>query len=129
MPRRGNCITNFKIAAKTNYDRGDCEFILVMHEKSSIMNIEPICKEYCFIPNTTIKELLTSTKQYRVGTIDVIVIVAYQMGTQCTIEIKYGNMGNDKAIVSTYLSIILTPKQFNYVYSFLIRYSIFFAYF
>ena len=59
LQRKGVCITNFKIVAKTNYDRGDCEFILVLHEKSSIMNIEPVCKEYCFIPNTTIKSLLT----------------------------------------------------------------------
>ena len=99
----------------------------MLHEKISIMNIEPICKEYWFIPNTTIKELLITTEQYPVGTAVAIVTATYQMGTQCTIEIKDGNMDNDKVIVSTYLSIILTPKQFNYVYSFF-QYSIFFAY-
>ena len=98
----------------------------MLHEKITIVNIYPVCKEYCFLPNTTIKELFPSIEQYVVGTIATIVIVAYQMGSQCTIEIKDGNNDNDKAVISTYLSIILIPKQFNYVCSSYL-YTIFFT--
>ena len=101
LPGKSVCITNFSVAAKTNYDRGDCEFILLVHGKSIVSNIDPVCKEYCFIPNTTIKELLASTDHYAIGMIVAIVTRAQQSCMQFYLEIKDGNTDNDKAIVST----------------------------
>jgi hypothetical protein len=54
-------ITNFKVAPKTNYDHGEVECILLVEQETSIENIAPICQEYNFIPNTSIRILLATT--------------------------------------------------------------------
>jgi hypothetical protein len=95
---KGICITNFKIAPKTNYDHGEVECILLVDQHTSIENIAHVCQEYNFIPNTSIKILLATTEQYALGTIGAIVTTAKKLGTQYTLEIKDGNSENDKAI-------------------------------
>ena len=41
---KGTCLGNFKIAAKTDYDHGDCDCILVVNHNTSIEKIELVCK-------------------------------------------------------------------------------------
>ena len=100
LPGKGVSITNFKIAAKTTYDHGDSECILVVGQYTSIENISLVCHEYNFIPNTSIKTLLEQTEQYVLGTIGAIVTSAKKTGTQYTLEVKDGNSENDKATIS-----------------------------
>ena len=73
LPMKGIRSRNFKIATKTDYDHGECECILVVDHNNRIDNREPICKEYKFIPNTTIRIVLASTYKYVLGTIGAIV--------------------------------------------------------
>lgn len=105
LPGKGVSITNFKIAAKTTYDHGDSECILVVDQHTSIENISPICDEYNFIPNTPIKTLLEQTEQYVLGTIGAIVTSAKKIGTQYTLEVKDGYLEIEKATASLFLSI------------------------
>jgi hypothetical protein len=49
---------------------------LLVDQETSIENISPVCQQYNFIPNTSIKILLEETKQYALGTIGAIVTVA-----------------------------------------------------
>jgi hypothetical protein len=56
LPGSGISITNFKILPKSNYDRGDCDHIISLDESSVVETLSPICKEYNFIPDTTIKQ-------------------------------------------------------------------------
>ena len=102
---KGVSITDFKIAAKTTYDHGDSECILVVDQQTSIENIPPVCHEYNFIPNTSIKTLLEQTEQYVLGTIGAIVTSAKKTGTQYTLEVKDGNSENEEAIVNLFISI------------------------
>ena len=73
---KGIRITNFKIAPKTSYDHGEDECVLLVDQWTSIENISPVCQQYNFIPNTSIKIILDSTKQYALGIIGAIVTVA-----------------------------------------------------
>ena len=98
-------VRNFKVAPKTNYDHGDCDCILIVDHHTTIENIESVCEEYFFIPNTTIKRLLATTEQYTLGTIVAIVISAKKLGTQHVLEIRNGYSENDKAMVRLFLHI------------------------
>ena len=91
---------------KTNYDRGDCDHIISCNE-----TILPICNEYTFIPNTTVKQFSENTDHYPVGTIDVLVTPARRIGTLHNLQIKYGSANDDKAMVILYLTIYWS---FNY---------------
>ncbi|KAH9295182.1 hypothetical protein KI387_038770, partial [Taxus chinensis] len=87
---KGIQITNFSIAPKTSYDRGDCNVILLLNESSTVESTPPLSIEYKFIPNTTVKQLLNNTEPYIVGTIAAIVTSAKQIGLQLILEIKDG---------------------------------------
>ena len=54
-------ITNFRILPKTVYDRGDCDKIISLNKSSVIDTVPKVCKEYCFIPDTTIKKFAERT--------------------------------------------------------------------
>ncbi|KAH9309759.1 hypothetical protein KI387_002311, partial [Taxus chinensis] len=97
LPSKGVSIKEFNIAPKTNYDRGDCDYILLLNNNSTIENIPPVCNEFKFIPNTTIKQLLRSTDNYTIGTLAAVVTTARKSGTQFVFEIKDGLSVEDKA--------------------------------
>jgi hypothetical protein len=46
LPDNGISITNFIILPKTNYDRGDCDHIILLDESSLVETLSLICKEY-----------------------------------------------------------------------------------
>ena len=95
------CIFEFKISSKTKYDHGDCNCILQISDPSTIEQIEPVCKDYSFVPTTTIKKLLTSKNPYAIGTIVALVKSTKQIGTQYALDIKDGNDEDDQAMVSS----------------------------
>ncbi|XP_057822077.1 uncharacterized protein LOC131034564 [Cryptomeria japonica] len=97
IPGSGISITGFQIAAKTDYDRGDCDCILILKESSMVETKPSICKQYNFIPGTTIKQLLTSTNEYATGTIGALVVATKKKAFQYMIEIKDGFSDMDKA--------------------------------
>jgi len=55
VPGAGISIENFKILPKSGYDRGDCDHVISILESSFMETVSPMCKEYNFIPDTTIK--------------------------------------------------------------------------
>jgi hypothetical protein len=61
--------------------------------------LSPICKEYTFIPNTTIRQFADNIDMYPIGTIGVVVTLARKIGLQYTLHIKDGNTDNDKEMV------------------------------
>jgi hypothetical protein len=99
LPGSGISITNFKILPKTNYDRGDCDRIISLDEFSIVETLSPICKEYTFIPDTTIRQFVDKMDVYPTGAIGVVVTLARKVGLQYTLHIKDGNTDNDKAMV------------------------------
>jgi hypothetical protein len=48
-------IISFKILPKTSYECGDCDLIILLYESCVVETIPPICKDFNFIPDTTIK--------------------------------------------------------------------------
>jgi hypothetical protein len=90
IPRLGISITNFQIAPRADYDREDCDCILVLIEKITIESIPCLCIDYYFIPNTTINQLLTNTNQYPIGTIGALVITKKKVSNQYALHIKDG---------------------------------------
>jgi hypothetical protein len=98
---QGVCIEGFKISPKTMYGHGDCNCILVLHDRSILETISPICQEYKFLPNTTIRQLTTNKSTFSIGTIASLVTYAKQLGSQYVLEIKDGHLEEDKTIVST----------------------------
>ena len=99
-PGKAISITNFKVLPKTNYDRSDCDWILLLTELSTVQNIPPICKDYKFIPDTTVKQLTTNTETYPIGTIAAVVTVARKVGFQYTLQIKDGNFDDNRSTVT-----------------------------
>jgi hypothetical protein len=99
LPGSGISIANFKILPKTNYDRGDCDRVISLDESSLIETLSPICKEYNFIPDTTIRQFADNMDVYPIGAIRVVVTLARKVGLQYTLHIKDGNTDNDKATV------------------------------
>jgi hypothetical protein len=95
----GISITNFKILPKTNYDRGDCDRVISLDESSLVETLSPICKEYSFIPDTSIKQFADNMDMYPIGAIGAVVTLARKVGLQYTLHIKDGNIDNDKATV------------------------------
>jgi hypothetical protein len=55
VPGAGISITKFKILTKSGYECGDCDIVISILESSVVETMFPTCKEYNFIPNTTIK--------------------------------------------------------------------------
>ena len=102
-------ITNFKIMPKTNYDRGNCDRIISLNETSTIETIPPICNEYTFIPNTTVKQL---SKTHSVGTIGVLVTTSRKIGIQHNLQIMDENSNDDKSKLTFYCAIYCL---FNYL--------------
>lgn len=114
IPGSGLSISNFQIAPRTDYDRGDCDCILVL-TKSSIVEIIPrLCIDYKFIPSTAIKQLLASTEQYATGTIGVLVTRAKKIGLQYIVDVQDGDSEFDKAQVhfSRFHILVLTLNHF-----------------
>jgi hypothetical protein len=99
LPGSGISITNFKILPKTNYDRGDCDRVISLDESSLVETLSPICKEYTFIPDTTIRQFADNMDVYPIGAIRAVVTLARKVGLQYTLHIKDGNTDNDKATV------------------------------
>ncbi|KAH9300494.1 hypothetical protein KI387_012077, partial [Taxus chinensis] len=97
LPSKGVNIKEFEIAPKTNYDRGDYDYILLLNNNNTIENIPPVCNEFKFIPNTTIKQLLRNTNNYTIGTLAVVVTTTCKSRTQSIFEIKDGLSVEDKA--------------------------------
>ena len=110
VPGKAICIKNFKIVAKTDYDHGESEGILLVDEQTTIENIALVCQEYTFIPNTTIKRLLETVEPYAIGTIAAIVTGTKRSGMQYMLDIKDGNSQFDKATVSKFSSMHLACK-------------------
>ena len=88
IPGQGVCIEGFKISPKTMYDHGDCNCILVLHDWSILETISPICQEYKFLPNTTIRQLTTNKSTFSIGTIVALVTSVKQLGSQYALELK-----------------------------------------
>jgi len=98
---QGICIKDFKISAKTIYDHGDCTCILVLHDRSIVETIPSICKEYKFVPTTTIKQLTNTTTPFVTSTVVSLVTYAKQIGPEYALDIKDGQSEEDKATVCT----------------------------
>jgi len=101
-------ITNFKILPKTVYDRGDCDKIILLNESSIIQNVPEVCKEYRFIPNTTIRQFASKKEMYPIGTIAAAVTLAKRVGLHYVLHIKDGDNENDNATVC--ICILLIPN-------------------
>ena len=99
-PGKAISITNFKILPKTNYDCGDCDWILLLTESSFVQNIPPICKDYKFIPDTTVKHLTANTETYPIGMIAAVFTATWKVGFQYTLQIKDGNFDGNRATVT-----------------------------
>jgi hypothetical protein len=57
LPRNGISITNFNILSRIVYDHGDCNRIISVNETNIVEKISPICSEYRFLPDSTIRKL------------------------------------------------------------------------
>ena len=99
VPGSAISILDFQVAPRTDYDRGDCDCILILTAISSTKNISRLCQEYKFIPSATISQLLTTVNEYPAGTIAALVVGAKKMGTQFAIDIKDGHTDIDRAQV------------------------------
>ena len=99
LPGSGISITSFKILPKTNYDRGDCDRVISLDESSLVETLSPICKEYSFIPDTSIKQFADNMDVYPIGAIGAVVTLTRKVGLQYTLHIKDGNTDNDKATI------------------------------
>jgi hypothetical protein len=108
LPGNGLSIAHFNFFPKTNYDRGDCDHIISLDEFSVVETIIVVCKEYNFIPDTTIKQFAKNTTSYPIGTIGAVVTVAKKVGMQYILHIKDDNSENDKATIQlSYLVLLL----------------------
>ena len=108
----GISIMNFKYFTKTNYDRADIDCIILLDESSIVETILLICKKYDFILQTIIKQLPEKINIYSIGTIGTSKTFAKKITMQYILNIKDGNLENEKTMVRTY--------------SFYIPYSIFY---
>ena len=97
---QGICIKDFKVSPKTVYDHSDCNWILVLHEKSIIETIPAVCTEYRFVPTTTIRQL-TNTTGFGIGTVAGLVTSAKEIGSQYVLNIKDGQCKKDTSSVYT----------------------------
>ena len=66
-----------------------------------------VCKEYCFIPDTTIKNFVEKTKMYPIGTIRAAGTLAKRVGLYYILHIKDGDFENDCATVCILIPLIL----------------------
>jgi hypothetical protein len=108
LPGSGISIAHFKVLPKTNYDRGDCDQIISLDESSLVEKLSPVCKEYTFIPNTTIRQFADNMDMYPIGTIGAVITLARKIGLQYTLHIKDGNTDNDKGMVQSPMFILLS---------------------
>lgn len=95
---QGICIKDFKVSPKTVYDHSDCNWILVLHEKSIIETIPAVCTEYRFVPTTTIRQLRNTTG-FGIGTVVGLVTSAKEIDSQYVLNIKDGQCQQDTASV------------------------------
>jgi hypothetical protein len=99
LPGSGISIASFKILPKTNYDRGDCDRVISLDESSLVERLPPVCKDYNFIPDTSIKQFAENMDVYPIGAIGAVVTLARKVGLQSTLHIKDGSTDNDKTTV------------------------------
>ncbi|XP_059070801.1 uncharacterized protein LOC131860407 [Cryptomeria japonica] len=90
----GLSISDFDVVPRTDYDRGDCDCVLLLKDTSTLQVIPRILHDYNFIPNTTIRHLLNNTSDYPIGTIGALVVAAKRSGVQYTLEIKDAHNDN-----------------------------------
>jgi hypothetical protein len=81
-------IKDFTIRNKGIYDRGDAKCCIFLQEKSTVENIEQICKDRKLAPDTTITSLSASNNPYSVGSIGAIAIACQQRNSQYELIIK-----------------------------------------
>jgi hypothetical protein len=103
LPHNGISITNFNVLPKIVYDHGDCDRIILVNETSIVEKIPAICSEYCFLPNSTIRQLAQSTDIYPIGTIGATMTLARKFGSQHILHIKNGDLDSDKTIVPLFI--------------------------
>lgn len=104
VPRTSIIVSGFQIGHKTTYDHRDFDCILMLQDSSTIETIPRLCEEYKFIPSTTIKQLLTSTSTYAIGTIGALLVAGRHTGSQYVVDIKDGNNDDDKVKVKRTLN-------------------------
>jgi hypothetical protein len=97
VPKAGISIKKFKILPKSGYDHGDCNRVISIVESSVIERVSPTCKEHNFIPATTIKQFASNTNMYPIDTIGVFMTLARKVGLQYNLQVKDGNIEDDKA--------------------------------
>lgn len=102
IPGTAIAIKEFELAPKTDFDRGDSDYIILLKDSSQIETIPPLENEYNFIPGTTIRQLTSSTKEYAYGTVGALVVAANTKGTQHILDIKDGHTDMDKAPLYMY---------------------------
>jgi hypothetical protein len=102
LSRNGISITNFNVLPKTVYHRGDCDRIILLNETSIVEKIPTICLEYCFLSDSTIKQLAQSTDIYPIRMIGAVTL-ARKFGSQHILHIKDGQSDNDKAMVPLFI--------------------------
>lgn len=95
----GVSILGFQISPRTNYDRGDCDCILILTDTSTVESLPHFSTDYYFIPDTTVNQLLVATNQYPIGTVGALVVGAKKIGSQYAIDIKDGIIESDIAQV------------------------------
>jgi hypothetical protein len=105
FPDNWMSIKNFNILSKTVYDRGDCDWIILLNETSIVEKIPAICSKYCFVPDTTINQLTQSNDTYPIKNIGAIVTLTRKLGSQHIFHIIDGELENDKAMVPFSISI------------------------
>ena len=95
VPGMGVFIEYFDIAPKSEYDKGDCDYILVLKDTSTVEKINSTCNQYNFIPNSTIQTLLNNTSNYPIGTVGALVVGTLKQGNVNFLEIKGGQSEED----------------------------------
>jgi hypothetical protein len=99
VPKAGISITNFKVLPECVYESGDCDHVISILESSVVDILSLTCKEYNFIPDTTIKQFASNTNMYSINIIGVVVTLARKVGSQYSLHIKGGNTEVDKATI------------------------------
>lgn len=82
---------------RSDYERGDCDCILVLKDSSTMIKINSICNQYSFILNTTIRSLLNSTNNYLIGTVSALVVGTLKQGNVNFLEMQDGQSNKDYA--------------------------------
>lgn len=93
-------ISDFQLEAKSDFERGDCDCIIIVKESTTIEMIPRVCMEYNFIPSSTIRQLLNNPNEYPVGTVGALVVGAKKAGSLTTFDLKDDHGDDDRAQVT-----------------------------